>query len=93
MGQLHPRRVARRVVEVQVEILAFFKDERPVGEHAHAQLGALQIGEDADRTSQFFLDLANQLVARGGVGVRAVAHVQAEHVRTGLDQRLDGLFR
>jgi hypothetical protein len=60
------------------------------GEGADAQLRALQIGEDPDRAPGLGLDAADHRVARGDLVMGAVAHVQAEDIGAGLEQRADG---
>jgi hypothetical protein len=60
-----------------------------VRELAQTQLGALQVGQNAQRPLQRHLGAAHGLQRGGVVLVAAVAEVQAEHVRPGLGQRLD----
>ena len=66
---------------------------RALGEGADAELGALQVGEDADRPAGVALDLPDRLVALLVIGVAAVAEVEPEHVGAGLEQGPDDLGR
>ena len=85
--------VARgRQVEVEAEAVAFLERHRAVGEGAEAELGPLQVHQDADRAAEFALDLADDLVVALVIGVRAVAEVEAEDVGSGFEQRLDGFL-
>jgi hypothetical protein len=91
--QVHARLVARRRVAVEAEGLAGLQHHRAVGELADAQLGTLQVGQDAQRTADDLLGLADRRID-GRVGlVRAVAEVQAadqhRHVAGGLARQVD----
>ena len=50
--------VAGRGVQVQAEASALDQHHRAVGKSAHAQLGALQVGQDADRAPDLLLEFA-----------------------------------
>ena len=58
----------------------------PVGEPAEPDLGALQIGEDADGASGRVRCGADTLVVGFVIGVVAVAEVEPRDVHSGLDQ-------
>ena len=85
-GRLTRRGVAWRRVQVEPERLAGLQMHPPAAERADAQLGALHVGQDADRPVEFFLQLADHGEAGGVVLVRAVREVQPEHVGAGLEQ-------
>jgi hypothetical protein len=89
MRQVHALVVAGLRVVVERECLAGFEFDRAVLELADAQLGALKIGENADRPADFFLDLAQACHQLAHELVARMAHIDAEHVRTGLEQPLD----
>ena len=63
------------------------------GDAPDAQLGALQVHEDADRATGFALDLADLRIALGVITVAAVAEVEAEHICTRADQLADAFDR
>ena len=67
-------------------------DTLPSAEGAQAQLGTLQVHEDADRAAQLGLDRADHGVHLAVLLVAAVAEVEPEHVGAGLDQRADGRY-
>mmetsp|Transcript_14898 Transcript_14898/g.44915 ORF Transcript_14898/g.44915 Transcript_14898/m.44915 type:complete len:380 (+) Transcript_14898:1431-2570(+) len=87
--QLHAAGVALLVVEVEAELVAHRELELGVVlEHAAALLGALEVGEHADGVVVLLLDLADDL---GDLALllAAVAQVEAEDVRAGLEELLD----
>ena len=91
MRQVHPGLVARRRIVVEAEGLPRLQHDRAVLELADAQLWPLQVRQDAQRTSNHGLGLADGGID-GGVGlVRAVTEVQTEDVRPGLGQGDDHL--
>jgi len=61
------------------------------GERAEPELRSLQVDKDADRAAGFFLHLADHRHALPHHVMRRVAHVDAEDVRAGGEQRRDGL--
>ena len=87
--QPDPHRVARRGVEVEPKRTARLECDGSAGEGADAELGTLQVGEDADRPSYLLLDRPDRLVAGLMIGMAAVAEVEPEHVGTGLEQGPD----
>ncbi len=62
---------------------------RRIGKDANAQLRPLKIGQNGDRAASIGLDLTDDGMARGLLGMGAVAHVQAEHIGPCLKQRAD----
>ena len=91
MGQWRAVVVARVLVEVEAEMRAG-GDLRPAARKiAEAELGSLQIGEDADRPAGLALDLANLGKARAMLVVGAMAEIEAEDVDAGLEQGADAL--
>ncbi len=92
MGQLHPRGVARRVVEIQPERGPGLQQRAVgIGERADPQLGPLQVRKDRDRRAKVRFDLPDHRMALADLVVAAMAHVQAEHVGPGLEQLADHL--
>src|SRR3712207_1290341 len=91
--QVDPCAVAGCRVEVEPERPTRLERHGPAGEGADAELGALQVGEGADRPPGVALDFPDGFVARLMVGMAAVAEVQPEHVGTGLEQSPDDLGR
>src|SRR6185503_5751578 len=89
MGKLHPAVVARRLVGIEREALAVLELGRAFGERAEPQLWSLQVDQDADRPAVARLNIADGLHQLTHLVVRGVAHVDAEHVRTGLEQLPD----
>src|SRR5262249_16576113 len=63
--------------------------DRIIGKRTDAQLWALQVDEDADRSALLGFDRANRLHERAQLVVRRVAHVDAENVGAGLEQPRD----
>ena len=92
MGKLHPRGIAGLVLQIEAEAVALFQVMRAGGELAHAQLRPLQIAENRDRAAGIGLDLADDVIARLVILMAAMAHVQAEHVGTGIEQGADGII-
>ena len=88
--QVHARDRARGRVKVHPERRTIDQFRRPVGKNPDAQLWTLQIGQNGDWASCVRLDLADDHMARADVVMRAMAHVQAEHICTRLKQRADG---
>ena len=89
MGQADPARIALGRVKIQPEGRALGQLFLATGETAHAQLRPLQIRQDGDRAVQILFDLADDLVTCTDIVMGAVAHVQTEHIRTGLVQGAD----
>ena len=76
-------------VGIEREGLADGNLDRLVGEGAEAKLRALQVGEDADRPALLRADGADRGHEFAQLVMRGVAHVDAEDVGTGLEQRRD----
>ena len=85
--------VALHVLDGDGEFVAAFKQYRSLAERAETNLRTLKISEDADAAARFLRSLAHVVVTLLVLGVRAVAHVQAGHVHTGVDERFDLLVR
>ena len=83
--------VARGGVEVEPEGLAGLQLHAAGLELADAQLGALDVGEDADGAADAAFDLADHADARGVVFVGAVGEVEAEDVGAGAVEAFDDL--
>ncbi|OIQ62965.1 hypothetical protein GALL_554990 [mine drainage metagenome] len=86
MRQVHALYVARCGVEVEAEFLASLQVNAATAEGADPQLGALNVGQDADGAVELFLQLADHGEAGGVVLMRAVGEIQAEHIGAGLKQ-------
>ena len=67
--------------------------DRRHGKGADADLRTLQVRQDGDRPSQAFFHFADQPVKRFQMSMRCVAHIDAESIRTGLEQGLNRLAR
>ena len=82
---------ALAVVDGDAHGLALGPEGRARGEAAEADLGSLQVGEDADGTSGDVGGGADPLVVGLVIGVVAVAAVQPRDIHSGLDQGPDSL--
>ena len=91
--QLDARRVAGRFVHVEHERRALDQFDRPAAEFADAQLRPLQIGEDRQRAVDLLFERADMRDQRGARLGSAVAHVDAEGVGSGEEQRADRVER
>ncbi len=89
MGQLDARRIAGLGRAVEDEALAERQVDGRLGEGADAQLGSLQVDEDADRVAFLGLDRADGRHQLAHEVVAGVAHVDAEHVRARAEQLRD----
>ncbi|MBS1166432.1 MAG: hypothetical protein H6R00_2457 [Proteobacteria bacterium] len=76
--------VAVELLTMEGELGADLQEDGTVGEGADAQLGALQIGEDADGAAGLGFDLADGRHVVAQLLVVGVAHVDAEAIRTRL---------
>src|SRR5262249_10924991 len=74
---------------VEPERRACLELYQPFREGAHAQLGSLQIEQHRNRPARFALDRANDVEALLVLVLAAVAEVEAEHIRAGIEQRAD----
>ena len=86
VGGGHPVVGAIAVVDGDADGFAVRPIGRPGGEPAEADLGALQIGEDADRPSGHVRCCAHPLVVGLVVGVFTVAEVEPGDIHSGLYQ-------
>ncbi len=91
MRQESARGVARRVVAIEHEGVAFFHHHRAADEAAEPQLRALQVDENADRPAAVFFRAADRLDQLAHLVVAGVAHVDAEDVDAGGEQPRDHL--
>ena len=71
------------------KVAPFAQHDRVVAEGADPQLRALQIDQDADRPAVLGLDLTDQPDELAHALVARMAHVDAEDVGAGLEQRGD----
>ena len=82
MWQVNTSGIAEFRIVVQREGLADGQFFLAIGEFADAQLRSLQIGQDADRTTDrglYRTDASNKRAHQVMIGM---AHVDAEHIRT-----------
>ena len=79
------------VVDGDADGLAVGPEGRAVGEPAEPDLGALQVGEDADGAPGHVGCGADPLVVGLVIGVVAVAEVEPRDVHSGLDQCPDSV--
>src|SRR5271166_948832 len=91
MRHADPVLVTRLLIEIEAESFADTQADWPLGKGAHPELGPLQIGEHGDRPPRLALDGSDNVIAGLMVRMRAVAEVEAEHVRPDLEQSADGL--
>ena len=91
VGGRHPVVGAFAVIDGDADGFAVGPERGTVGEPAESDLGALQVGEDADGVSGHVGGGADPLVVGLVVGVVAVAEVQSCDVHPGLHQCPDGL--
>ena len=89
MRKIDARVVAGLVLVVERKGLADLELFRAVLELADAQLGSLQVAQNADRTARALLDRADALDQRAHELVARMAHIDTEKVRTGLVELLD----
>src|SRR3954467_13353566 len=91
VGQRNPIAGPWGRVEVEADPITFLQRDWPLGQAADPQFRPLQVGEDRDGPPGLSFDRADDVVARLVLRVAAVAEVEAEHVRSGLEQRPDHL--
>ena len=89
MRKVYARVVAGRLVGIERKALPVIELCRTFGEGTKTQLRPLQVDEDADRAAVAAFDIANGLDQIAHLVMRRVAHVDAEHVGTGLEQLPD----
>ena len=80
MWQRHTVNGAFFFREIEAELRTFDELFLTVLEHTHTQLWALKVGQNANRAVEIGLNLTNDPMAFCNLVLRAVAHVQAEHV-------------
>ena len=86
MRQFDPIAIACLFVTVEHEHLPGAEHRRPVLEFADPKLGPLQIDQDGRRPLGVRFQVANRLHQFDFVGLRAVAHVDPEGIRPGVEQ-------
>ena len=79
--------------QIKAELLPLNQFLGSIGKGANAELGPLQIGQNADRATGIGFDLANVGMTAGNFTMVAMAHVQAEHIGPGVEQRQNHLIR
>ena len=89
MGQAHARLISRRGIAVERKGIAAHQRDMRVCKLAHAQFGALQIGQNADRAMMLLLNRADGFDALAQKLVAGMAHVDAKHIGAGEKQLLD----
>ena len=86
MRQMHAAEPADRFAADEGQHVAFVELDRARLELADAELGALQIDEEADRPREFRLQFAHDRVNVAQALMRGMAHVHAEYVGARLEQ-------
>ena len=81
--------VAELAARVEDEVIAVLEKDLAFLELADADLRALQVGEDADRTADLGRDLADAVGPPNVVFGAAVREVEAHDVDAGADQRFE----
>ncbi len=89
MRKIDPRGIPFGMVKIETENATLVQHLVAVLENTTAQLGSLQIRQNRNRSAHFFLDTADHCMAFTNIGMRAVAHVQAEHIGPGNEQILN----
>src|SRR5947208_13782119 len=85
--------VTRLARQVEAERRAGLEVDMALGEPADAELGALEVDQDADRPVIFLLQPADDVEALAMIGVAAMAEIEPEDVGAGLEQAADHLRR
>ena len=80
MRQMHARPIPLRRIGIEGEALAARELDTVAGEGADAQLGTLEVGKDADRPIEAFLELADGEDPFAHRLAGGMAHVDTEHV-------------
>ena len=86
MRQLNPFDAARFVRQVQAERITGFEADLGVCKATNAQLWPLQVGKDPNGTTDVLLQGPNTLQLRGVFLMGAMAEIEPEHIRPGLEQ-------
>ena len=89
MGQADAVRVPLFFVEVEAEGRAFVQLFAILREHTHPQFRALKVSQNADGSTGFLFDLADDAVFVAYLFVAAMAHIQPEDIRPGAVQGRD----
>ncbi len=84
--------IAGRFVVVEGEGLAGNEIGFTVLELANAQLRALKVGQNADRTAQFLFHITDALDEGAHQVMVGMTHIDAEHIRACLKQLADDGF-
>ena len=83
MRQANAAGVSFRLIKIEPEIRALLKLLAVTGKDPDAQFRTLQISEDTDSAAGLVLKRADDAVFLADFLMTAVAHVQAEYIRTG----------
>ena len=89
MGQADPLLVSGSASQIEAKLRAGGQDHTAGSERAEPQLRPLQVHENSDRPSNVLLDGPDEIVALLVILVGAVAEVQAEHIRSRVEQAAD----
>src|SRR5262247_4112792 len=89
MRQLHAMGVAGAGIGIEYEVGARHQRHGVILEAADAQLGPLQIAQDADRPPMLGFHGADRHNELAHAVMRRMTHVDAEHVGAGLEQPVD----
>jgi hypothetical protein len=90
MRKIDPPGIARRGIGVEREFRAARQNGGVVLESADTQLRPLQIDERGDRPAAFLLEVADDPHQLAHAVMRRMAHVDAEDIGAGIEQRRDG---
>ena len=83
VGHAGPLNTAGGGVQVQAKSLTFNQHHRAFGKSAHAQLGALQVSQDANGAPGFDFQFTQHVEAGAVISRAAVAEVQPKDIHTG----------
>ena len=89
MGQMNPCFITRCLVQIQNYLFTDIDWHSFFSEVSQAQFGPLKIGQDSNRAVLFFFYRAYGFYQLFERVMRGVAHVDAEHIRTTLEELFD----
>ena len=92
MRQVHAAQAADCLATDEAQDVALGQPDGAEVELADAELGSLQVDQDADRPREFDLELTHRRVDVAQAVMRRVAHIHAKHVGARLEQAAHRFF-